>query len=172
MDHYNQMVGQTMTTGASYYRARYYDPTLGRFVSEDPIGFDGGIDFYAYVDNDVTKSRDPLGLGPQLPLPPPPQYANPVSTCDQLFQECKNKAMRNALKGGFAVFVASSIAFDTAIAGCIGMTGPAAAACFLAIEELQTAITPILLAPFGGDYFANLAHCWNQRTKCLAQCKK
>jgi uncharacterized protein RhaS with RHS repeats len=103
---------------ASYYRARYYDPTDGRFLTEDPIGFEGGIDFYAYVDNDVTKSRDPFGLGPHLP--PPPQYANPVATCDQQFQECKNKAKKKALKGGFIVFVASSIAFDTAIAGTSG----------------------------------------------------
>ena len=30
-----------------YYRARYYDPRLGRFLSEDPIGFWGGVNFYA-----------------------------------------------------------------------------------------------------------------------------
>jgi uncharacterized protein RhaS with RHS repeats len=35
-------------SGLYYYRARYYDPELGRFISEDPIGFDGGINFYAY----------------------------------------------------------------------------------------------------------------------------
>jgi RHS repeat-associated protein len=49
-------------TGLYYYRARYYDPTVGRFLSEDPIGFDGGNDFYAYVKNSPVVRTDPLGL--------------------------------------------------------------------------------------------------------------
>ncbi len=36
-------------TGLYYYRARYYDPVLKRFVSEDPIGMEAGPNFYAYV---------------------------------------------------------------------------------------------------------------------------
>ncbi len=48
-------------TGLYYYRARYYDPTVGRFISEDPIGFGGGINFYAYVRNDPVILTDPLG---------------------------------------------------------------------------------------------------------------
>jgi len=46
---------------ASYNRARYYDPTIGRFLSEDPIGFKGGVDFYAYVLNNPTDYADPTG---------------------------------------------------------------------------------------------------------------
>jgi RHS repeat-associated protein len=49
-------------TGLNYYRARYYDPVIGRFISEDPIGFDGGNNFYAYVENDPIDWTDPLGL--------------------------------------------------------------------------------------------------------------
>ena len=49
-------------TGLYYYRARYYDPQAGRFSSEDPIGFLGGINFYAYVKNNVPNTFDPLGL--------------------------------------------------------------------------------------------------------------
>ncbi len=46
-----------------YYRARYYDAGLGRFISEDPIGF-GGSDFnlYRYVGNSPISFVDPLGL--------------------------------------------------------------------------------------------------------------
>jgi uncharacterized protein RhaS with RHS repeats len=45
-----------------YYRARYYDPTRSRFLSEDPIGLDGGINGYAYVGGAPTHYVDPLGL--------------------------------------------------------------------------------------------------------------
>src|SRR5262249_10905199 len=49
-------------TGLYYYRARYYDPKAGRFISEDPIAFLGGINMYAYVRNGPTILVDPSGL--------------------------------------------------------------------------------------------------------------
>jgi RHS repeat-associated protein len=51
-------------TGLYYNRARYYDPRLGRFVSEDPIGLAGGINLYAYAGNDPVNNTDPFGLDP------------------------------------------------------------------------------------------------------------
>jgi RHS repeat-associated protein len=53
--------------GLMHYRARYYSPMLHRFVSEDPIGFGGGINQYVYVGNGPVNRRDPFGL---LPLDP------------------------------------------------------------------------------------------------------
>jgi RHS repeat-associated protein len=49
-------------TGLYYYRARYYDPSAGRFLSEDPIGFWAGGNFYRYVGNHSTDLVDPSGL--------------------------------------------------------------------------------------------------------------
>jgi RHS repeat-associated protein len=49
-------------TGLYYYRARYYDPAVGRFLNEDPIGFKGGNNFYAYVGNNPQNWADPSGL--------------------------------------------------------------------------------------------------------------
>ena len=46
----------------SYYRARYYDPTSGRFMNEDPTEFKGGIDFYSYVGGRPNNLVDGLGL--------------------------------------------------------------------------------------------------------------
>jgi RHS repeat-associated protein len=51
------------STGLYYYRARYYSPTMGRFISEDPLGFGGGQNnFYAYVGNDPLTAIDPSGM--------------------------------------------------------------------------------------------------------------
>ncbi|WP_243375436.1 RHS repeat-associated core domain-containing protein [Geotalea sp. SG265] len=49
-------------TGLYYYRARYYEPLEGRFVSKDPAGFKGGINLYSYVQNQPVSRRDPSGL--------------------------------------------------------------------------------------------------------------
>jgi RHS repeat-associated protein len=51
-------------TGLYFYRARYYDPQLMRFISEDPIGLAGGVNSYAYVDGDPLGFADPEGLRP------------------------------------------------------------------------------------------------------------
>lgn len=47
--------------GIYHYRARYYDQNVGRFINEDPIGFSGGFNFYAYVDGNPIVYRDPFG---------------------------------------------------------------------------------------------------------------
>jgi RHS repeat-associated protein len=49
-------------TGLYYMRARYYDPTLRRFISEDPIGLAGGINMYAFAAGDPMNGSDPSGL--------------------------------------------------------------------------------------------------------------
>ncbi|MDA8259288.1 MAG: DUF6531 domain-containing protein [Betaproteobacteria bacterium] len=52
-------------TGLYYYRARYYDPGIGRFISEDPLGFEAGdVNFYVYVGNNPVNANDPSGLCP------------------------------------------------------------------------------------------------------------
>jgi RHS repeat-associated protein len=48
--------------GLYFYRARYYDPVLKRFISEDPIGLSGGINSHAYVEGDPVSFVDPTGL--------------------------------------------------------------------------------------------------------------
>ncbi len=51
--------------GLYYYRARYYNPATGRFVSEDPAGFGGGtVDLYSYVANNPLGHVDPSGENP------------------------------------------------------------------------------------------------------------
>ena len=59
-------------TGLMYYRARFYDPQIGRFTSEDPIGFAGGdVNLYGYVWNNPQHFKDPLGHQGFYRNPPP-----------------------------------------------------------------------------------------------------
>jgi len=48
--------------GKYYYRARFYDPILGRFMQRDPLGYNAGQNLYAYCDNNPINLVDPLGL--------------------------------------------------------------------------------------------------------------
>jgi RHS repeat-associated protein len=59
-----QYTGREMDpeTGLYYYRARYYDAAIGRFISGDPLGFMGEDNFYSYSDNDPQNAIDPSGL--------------------------------------------------------------------------------------------------------------
>ena len=83
----------------SYYRARYYDPSVGRFLSEDPLEFGGkSATFYEYAYNDApdfvdpsgTQSGDPCVRNPELcgqqvlPLYDPPTWTIPPPRPHQL----------------------------------------------------------------------------------------
>ena len=49
-------------TGFTYFRARWYDPVSGRWLSKDPIGIEGGANQYMFVGNNPVNFLDPLGF--------------------------------------------------------------------------------------------------------------
>jgi hypothetical protein len=51
------------------YRARYYDPTIGRFISEDPARFSVGANYYSYTKNRPLITVDPSGLSGEAKCP-------------------------------------------------------------------------------------------------------
>jgi RHS repeat-associated protein len=81
-------------TGIYQYRFRYYDQNVGRFLTEDPLAFGGGTNFYAYVTNDPVDIVDPFGLKGRRrrpPLPPPPvpnPLPNAIGRDYDAYEEC------------------------------------------------------------------------------------
>lgn len=78
-------------TGLYYYRARYYDPSIGRFVTEDPLAFNAGIDFYVYVGNVPTEYIDPFG---QVRYNKPPPWTVPVTGATAKALDCLEHCLR------------------------------------------------------------------------------
>ncbi len=81
-------------TGLYYNRARYFNPSAGRFMSEDPIKFMGGINFYAYVGNSPLNWVDPQGLCPNDCDNPPPIPVAPQGVSTDFNLMLTNAAMR------------------------------------------------------------------------------
>lgn len=77
-------------TGLSYYGYRFYSPSLGRFINQDPIGEDGGLNLHGFAENDPMNGGDVLGLDheehlyyrPPVMMAPVPVEANRLPPLD------------------------------------------------------------------------------------------
>jgi len=105
-----------------YYRARYYNPSLQRFMSEDPIRLRGGSpNFYSYALNSPINKKDPLGrttvnIGGNISLSfEGVNFFN--YTGGLVFDFSGNIAIYNTIGGGAAV--------NTGLSGSLSLTGGA-----------------------------------------------
>ncbi|EFW87382.1 RHS repeat domain-containing protein [Pseudomonas savastanoi] len=87
-------------TGLHYNTFRYYDPEIGRFITQDPIGLEGGFNLYQYAHNPAAWI-DPWGLSELLDL-----VNEAHALLDPTAQKLKTTALGMDSKGG--LFIASS----------------------------------------------------------------
>ncbi|HUO36037.1 MAG TPA: RHS repeat-associated core domain-containing protein, partial [Candidatus Acidoferrum sp.] len=108
-------------TGLYYNRARYFDPTTGHFLSEDPLGFAANtVNFYEYGYNNPMKFVDPTGMqqtipgtpsGPVMP-PPAPPVEPPVPPVEPILPV----AGGGAAAGGGSLLTGGLITLDAGLA--------------------------------------------------------
>jgi RHS repeat-associated protein len=84
-------------TGLYYYRARYYDPLRGHFLSQDPADSEKGLSLYRYARGNPLGFSDPLGLSSQ---PAGPQFLSPSQVKQYLgvLSDGYNEALRRLKK--------------------------------------------------------------------------
>ncbi|MFA7062463.1 MAG: RHS repeat-associated core domain-containing protein, partial [Pedobacter sp.] len=92
-------------SGLYNYRARIYDPTIGRFLTEDPKGFDAGVNFYVYVQNNPVNANDPMGLETEISNGTPTSYCH----VNPHFDRNENKIGGLLVGGGLASVYAAPI---------------------------------------------------------------
>ena len=108
-------------TSLYYYRARYYDQQAGRFLSEDPIAFAGGRNFYRYVRNSPLGINDPMGLSPA-------DVQRIQAACKKCTQGLTDAGLRRAGTGGWQGFLNDQLTYwnrfrGTHLQGCKSQAG-------------------------------------------------
>jgi RHS repeat-associated protein len=104
-------------TNLYFYRARYYAPVLGRFLSEDPLRFKVSADYYSYVWNRPLVLRDPFGMDPIDDI----GYALCKAKCEAQRALLYIGCFYYVLKGGAAeenCFGAANAIYADCIEGC------------------------------------------------------
>jgi RHS repeat-associated protein len=92
-----------------YFRNRYYDSATGRFLSEDPLDFNGGdTDLYRYASGNPASETDPLGLRaePQFEAEPPPYKTTTICRAAWNLYSASGDLVNGTgkvLAGGFAL---------------------------------------------------------------------
>ena len=101
-------------SGLTYMRNRYYQPSTGRFIQRDPIGYAGGLNLYAYCGGDPISRKDPDGLEPHrgedAPIDGVPNWGHVVR---QATMDAKHRALQD---GEYAATVIDNHKVDIVLA--------------------------------------------------------
>jgi RHS repeat-associated protein len=130
--------GKRDLSGLDYRRNRYYDPTVGRFTQEDPIGLAGGLNLYGFANGDPVNFADPFGLAACDPKEDP--NCSPIQQfIDWAYYRTQSNAVLNALAGTDALlFGLGTMLSDPSAASPGGL----AASGFASFRAFKQAVGP------------------------------
>jgi RHS repeat-associated protein len=149
--------------GFYYYRNRYYPSTLSRFISQDPIGFGGGINQYAYVGNAPIGGKDSFGLDKGHAfgdcLAKHAKDYSLVGIWDLVFDTDNQDTLIGNLAGGNDVTGISDGIASLVSGGGSGDLGNIALheATPLALKGTSTGVNQLAMVAYQGSYNATLA---------------
>ncbi|MBM4164689.1 MAG: hypothetical protein FJ222_09665, partial [Lentisphaerae bacterium] len=106
----------SFATGLYHFRARWYDPVTGRWLSNDPIGIEGGLNQYVFCGNDPVNYSDPDG---QNPIVVAAVLLLLAGAEDAVAPENEEQACNPAYAGGqgmATMFMSGAIMFGTGVA--------------------------------------------------------
>ena len=81
-------------TNLHYNRFRYYDPRVGQYITQDPIGLEGGLNNFVYTSNAPLRRIDPLGLEWKLGKTYPKNSEHPLSPKNNNTVYCDDEELK------------------------------------------------------------------------------
>lgn len=104
-------------TGLQLLQHRYFDPSLGQFLTRDPLGIAGGVNLYEYADNMAAGKADPSGLTEVITMPNPGTIAG--KGCQAGGMGALLQALAALIKGGPSDNCQLNAALCSALMGCV-----------------------------------------------------